>query len=681
MLILACAAACAQPTLLTCPPDEAPCADGCVDLATSNENCGVCGHACEAGTTCGAGECVPAQTGACAIDNGGCSPDADCIDMAGTALCACKPGFTGDGLTCAACTACDATQFAAAPCTPVMDAVCVACAPACETGLYEAQPCGPFADRVCTTCTSCGFDEYETQPCAPFGDRQCATCTLCGAGQYAAAPCMFDVDTVCEPCGFGCAACAGPGASCTACEFGFVLDQGLCLSACGNGVIDPGEACDDANPVGGDGCAGCMVEAGSYCFGGPGPSLCRAGTCQVEPGTALPLGAGFELDGAGTASAAGLHLTQRSLIRTTADVIYPILVEADVTYTGPDITFLGARGIGLRDSGNNDEPTSSLRARLSASAVELVASESVLDSIPTPFSPQSGVRYHVRYFDDGSTVTVEWIDPNNPQDGVVLTAGSTFHGAADRAFVGGGDMGGVTIANVRVCEAPALPVTAGLIARYSAIPSWTVLQDVSGNVTRWQDTSGGGHDLDVDGPNPGYSGGLVNGHGGLDFTGGARLTSQPFALTTDVTVFAVMVNNVPDPWGAIAHHGDRDLDWSLEQSFDSGSTHTLHWQTSNDNAAMNLTLVQGVPHVLAGRFAGTARYFSATPLDGLPPDEVSIVDAAHSITAGSKALYVGTSDAGEASNAFIGDLVYYDRALSDLERDQVIAYLRGLWRP
>jgi len=44
-------------------------------------------------------------------------------------------------------------------------------------------------------------------------------------------------------------------------------------------------------------------------------------------------------------------------------------------------------------------------------------------------------------------------------------------------------------------------------------------------------------------------------------------------------------------------------------------------------------------------------------------------------------LYVGTSDAGDASNALIAELVYFDRALSDGERDQVIDHLRRLWRP
>ncbi|MCX5747181.1 MAG: hypothetical protein NT062_32325 [Proteobacteria bacterium] len=112
-----------------------------------------------------------------------------------------------------------------------------------------------------------------------------------------------------------------------------------------------------------------------------------------------------------------------------------------------------------------------------------------------------------------------------------------------------------------------------------------------------------------------------------------------------------------------------------------GDPNVMHWQTNNDNTNVELTLVQGTQYVLTGRFTGTTRYFSSATLDGLAPTFVESMDASHTITAGTKPLSVGTSDAGEASNAVIGELVYYDRALSDVERDAVIAYLRSVWRP
>ena len=65
---------------------------------------------------------------------------------------------------------------------------------------------------------------------------------------------------------------------------------------------------------------------------------------------------------------------------------------------------------------------------------------------------------------------------------------------------------------------------------------------------------------------------------------------------------------------------------------------------------------------------------------GNRPPASAIVDASHTTTGGSKQLYVGSSVNTDASNAYIGEIVYYNRALSDGERDSVIAYLRGMWK-
>lgn len=47
-------------------------------------------------------------------------------------------------------------------------------------------------------------------------------------------------------------------------------DPTIARASCGNGVIDPGELCDDAGTVDGDGCdASCAIEEGRVCFGEP----------------------------------------------------------------------------------------------------------------------------------------------------------------------------------------------------------------------------------------------------------------------------------------------------------------------------------------------------------------------------------------------------------------------------
>ncbi len=56
-----------------------------------------------------------------------------------------------------------------------------------------------------------------------------------------------------------------PGAG-PACEVPPCLDGGVGLSACGNGALDPGEQCDDANRLPGDGCTGaCNLEPNFAC--------------------------------------------------------------------------------------------------------------------------------------------------------------------------------------------------------------------------------------------------------------------------------------------------------------------------------------------------------------------------------------------------------------------------------
>jgi cysteine-rich repeat protein len=66
-------------------------------------------------------------------------------------------------------------------------------------------------------------------------------------------------------------------------------------ASCGDGQLDPGEACDDGNPLAGDGCsADCHVEPGFTCTGSP--STCATtcgdgvagGTEQCDDGNATP---------------------------------------------------------------------------------------------------------------------------------------------------------------------------------------------------------------------------------------------------------------------------------------------------------------------------------------------------------------------------------------------------------
>jgi cysteine-rich repeat protein len=87
-----------------------------------------------------------------------------------------------------------------------------------------------------------------------------------------------------------------------------LVDEGWTLLACGDGLVDPGEQCDDGNRAPGDGCsAACTVESCRTCSGEPsvctpradgtscsdgvfcnGADQCRAGSCTVHAGSPCP---------------------------------------------------------------------------------------------------------------------------------------------------------------------------------------------------------------------------------------------------------------------------------------------------------------------------------------------------------------------------------------------------------
>jgi hypothetical protein len=86
--------------------------------------------------------------------------------------------------------------------------------------------------------------------------------------------------------------------------------------------------------------------------------------------------------------------------------------------------------------------------------------------------------------------------------------------------------------------------------------------------------------------------------------------------------------------------------------------------------------MQGTSYIAVGRISGNLREFMQFSTAGGP-----LGTSANGVTIspGMRSFYVGASDALEPSNAVIGELLYYDRALTNPERDAVIAYLRGEW--
>ncbi len=264
------------------------CGTACLDLQTSHDHCGTCNVACGCSQACVGGACA-SQCSAGTTDCGG--------------TCA---SLTTDGLNCGACgTICAAgTACAGGSCAPVCAVASTRCATGCSDLQTDSGNCGAcgqacLAGQSCASgrC-SCPAGQTECSgSCVDLGTAaaHCGACgTVCGTGQSCvsgACTCGSGlslcngacVDVLSDPanCG-GCGRlCAPPNASglctlgtcaITACSAGHYDCDGNPLNGCestaacngprcGNGIIDPGEICDDANVVNLDGCsAACQFE-------------------------------------------------------------------------------------------------------------------------------------------------------------------------------------------------------------------------------------------------------------------------------------------------------------------------------------------------------------------------------------------------------------------------------------
>lgn len=233
-------------------------------------------------------------------------------------------------------------------------------------------------------------------------------------------------------------------------------------------------------------------------------------------------------------------------------------------------------------------------------------------------------------------------------------------------------------------------VTAGLEAHYDAQDAASVAIAPTNAVMQWSDVTANRNDLIMNGVGPVYSPSLINGHAGVSFTNqGGLISAAPAPLAAMVTVLFVVTwspdNNVQD-WGNLGFHENRDDAWSLEQNqrAATGYPNTVHWQTDNDNTSCDLTLVPGGSYILIATLASAAtsvgRTFTAIPFaDPANPLVASCNDVAMSFAPTSGSLYLGRSDAGEASNAYLGEVLYYDTVLSGSEISQDINYLEARW--
>jgi hypothetical protein len=228
------------------------------------------------------------------------------------------------------------------------------------------------------------------------------------------------------------------------------------------------------------------------------------------------------------------------------------------------------------------------------------------------------------------------------------------------------------------------PVPTGIWANFDARNTASITQNGSKQVTAWNDISGNAHNLVANGGDPIYGAALLNGLPALNFGNQAGMVSgATFALTNAVTVFAVVTweptGQTVQGWGNIAHHGSRDSDWSLEQNEFSTGDNLLdvHWQTNNDNTTDDLILAANTNWILMGRMDTTnGRAFTAFSTAG---GFEQTTGAGDTIAPANQLMYVGKSNIGESMNGYIGQILYYNVSLTNVQVAEVLQYLQQSW--
>ena len=196
------------------------------------------------------------------------------------------------------------------------------------------------------------------------------------------------------------------------------------------------------------------------------------------------------------------------------------------------------------------------------------------------------------------------------------------------------------------------------------------------SVTQWRDKSASAATFTTVNGNPTYTSSLINGLPGIDLTNSSGFVSSATqTLTSSLTLAIILVvKSGVGAWGSFFTHGSRDLDLALERYL-TGTT--LQFQTANDNTGANLTFTTDQVALYLGTMTtGTSRFFERF---GGGTTTTTTATNSSTITPGLQTIRIGRSDGGENCNSLIGEIVYYNRVLTSVERQGLEGYLAWKW--
>ena len=230
-----------------------------------------------------------------------------------------------------------------------------------------------------------------------------------------------------------------------------------------------------------------------------------------------------------------------------------------------------------------------------------------------------------------------------------------------------------------------------LLAQYDATKrsGYTLqnLTDYPSQVIKWNDLTGNGYHLEVNtlssfsaGPTVAVNSN-INGLTAFDFALNRGFISDGYVPLADAITIFMVIKNKGDSltsYGNFMHHGNRDTDWSIERE---GMSAFVKFESGNNNN-VGLNLTGNTNYILIGRLsknptkrefwkysdADTAGFSSATTAVQISPSLF-------------KALFVGKSDSSglESCNSLIGEIIYYNAAISDEDIESNRQYLQKRW--
>jgi len=727
---------CAQGTCaVSCTPGFIECNGTCIDPQRNRDHCGAsagcgvtggsAGTTCASGAVCNQGSCSPScqpgfvncngtcidpltdrtfcgASGACMAGTEGTVCAAGNVCNAGACSVSCQAGFINCDGTCVNpltdrnyCGASGACMGGTAGAACAAGNVCASgfCSLSCQAGLVN---CGgtcvnPLTDRnYCGASGTCMGAQAGTT-CQQGSVCNAGTCQVsCQAGLVNCGGTCVNPLTDRNYCGAS-GTCMG-GQAGTACQPGSICTSGTCQVSCPVSQVSCGGSCvtpaTDPNFCGASGT--CMGgQAGAACS----PSQrCSNGTCCpsgfvscggvcVNPATNNNFcGASGTCTGPSTGEACGGGLTC-----SAGSCVSAVTSNYVVTSASPLVNlFPGGGCSGYQNncsssfgfSWTDNSPGTLTGATISFQLKGTCAAANTVHAVTLNGTL---IGSYTNTLAQACNCTLQPVVIN------ASTLSSYVQGGTNTLLISSSTcetldlQPGNVIATVAVnSNSSGPPVTSGLIAHYDARTTSSLTLGGS-SVSGWADLSGQNNHLINNGAQPQYNATLINGRPALDFSGAAGMFSAGnFALNNAVTVFAVGTWRTPGGWGLIAHHGNRNHDWSMEHNDLAGSPNIVHWQTDNDNAGVRHTLTPNTPYVFCGRMGAMGgRYFSiSSTAGGL---QTTAGANSNDLVMGLKRLYIGKSDVNEASNMYMGQFLYYNRELTNPERDAVVNYLRTRW--